>query len=113
MILALEEDGVLRIYRSPEDAYLSIEGLDAEATFVRIFDEHGQPYSLAWDRPNVMKSVLGIGVAASGRYHFVPVGPPDPQGFCDLLGASRLVEPAGSEPLLRELAAAVGRTHAS
>jgi hypothetical protein len=113
MILALEEDGVLRIYRSPEDAYLSVEGLDAEATFIRIFDEVGQPYSIAWERPNDVHSLLGVGAAASGRYHFVPVGPPDPQGLCDLLSSTRSVEPPGSEPLLRELATAVGRTHAS
>jgi hypothetical protein len=58
MLLALHEDGVLRIYGSVDEAVVAVEALDAEATFRAIFDETGQRYAIQWIRPNQAGSSL-------------------------------------------------------
>jgi len=52
MLITIEDDGVLRIYRSVEEAVRDVEALDAEDVFRRIYDETGRCYSISWIRPN-------------------------------------------------------------
>jgi hypothetical protein len=42
MILTLQDDGVLRVYKSVDDAVGDVEALDAEETFQAVFDDSGE-----------------------------------------------------------------------
>jgi hypothetical protein len=52
MLITIQEDGVLRIYQSVEEAIGEVEALDAEDVFRSIFDETRRCYALSWIRPN-------------------------------------------------------------
>ena len=90
MLIALEDDGCLHVYESPEAAALAIEGLDAEKTFRAVFDENAVPYRIQWLSPNTKRRVLGsICVVGSGNYALVPAGLPDVDAFTALLSSAR------------------------
>jgi len=45
MLVTLQDDGVVRLYDSVEDAVRHVEALDAEAVFRAIFAETGEVYA--------------------------------------------------------------------
>ena len=51
-LITLEDDGVVRIYSSVEEAVRSVEALDAEDVFRFVFDETGRCYAIRWIMPN-------------------------------------------------------------
>ena len=90
MLIALEDDGYLHVYESPEAAALAIEGLDAEATFRAIFDENAVPYHVRWLVPDKERRILGfIRALEGGRYALVPAGPPDRDALATLVSSAR------------------------
>src|SRR2546430_14261030 len=80
MLITLQDDGVLRIYSSPEEAYGDVEALDAEEDLRAIFDEQWQPYAIKWIRANKEgRGLFGLfRMVYNGQFTFVPNGPPDP-----------------------------------
>ena len=107
MLIALEDDGCLHVYESPEAAAMAIEGLDAETTFRAVFDENAVPYQVQWLTPNTEHRLLGtIRVVGSGRYALVPAGPADRHAFLALFSSAR-----GPIPSEASSALAVLTTH--
>lgn len=96
MLITLQEDGVVRIYRSAEEAVRDVEALDAEETFVHVFDETGQGYAIRWIRPNQ----VGRFLVQNGEYTLVPDGQPDGDALRKVIRGARFVEPESLEPWL-------------
>ena len=99
MLITLQNDGVVRIYPSPEDATRDVEALDAEETFRMVFDETGERYTIRWGRENYR----GRFVVGNGEYALVGSGTVDVQGLRGLIREAVLVEPESLKPWLREL----------
>ncbi len=99
MLITLQEDGILRIYRSVEEAVLDVEALDAEDTFANILDEAGQGYAIRWIRPNRRGRLL----VQNGEYTLVPDGQPNVEALLKLIRGAQHVEPESAEPWLRAL----------
>lgn len=104
MLITIEDDGVLRIYQSVEEAVAEVEALDAEDVFRRIYDETGRCYSISRIRSNQ----YGRFTAQSGDYTLVPDGRVDLAGLKKVIDEAELVEPESLRPWLRELAASIG-----
>ncbi|HSE18172.1 MAG TPA: hypothetical protein VLB46_14040 [Pyrinomonadaceae bacterium] len=104
MLITIEDDGVLRIYQSVEEAVREVEALDAEDVFRQIFDETGRCYSVSWIRPNQ----VGRFTATNGVYTLVPDGRIDVNGLKNAIDEAEFVEPESLGPWLRELAASIG-----
>jgi hypothetical protein len=100
MLLALEDDGVLRIYGSAEEASRETEALDAEETFRMVFDEAGRRYAIRWIRPNVR----GLFTVGNGEYALVPDGTVDVDALLTLIREATWVEPERLKPWLADLA---------
>lgn len=98
MILALEEDGVLRVYESPAAAVHEVEALDAEETFQAIFDEQGQPYAIDWLRPNRR----GLS-CENGSYRILPRGDPDKAALLKAIRSAVAIDPPSAEPTVRAI----------
>ena len=99
-LLTFQDDSVLRIYGSAEDAVQDVEALDAEKTFLVVFDEEGQRYAIRWIRPNDR----GLFMVGNGEYALVPDGVVDIGALLALIHAAEFVEPVSLKPWLGELA---------
>ena len=64
MLITAQDDGVLRIYASADEAMREVEAVDAEETFRSIFDETGQSYVIRWIRQNQR----GMFTVGNGEY---------------------------------------------
>ena len=104
-LITVQDDGVLRIYPSVEDAVRNVEGLDAEDVFRSIFDETGCCYAIHWIRPNE----YGRFSALSGVYTLIPDGRVDIAGLQNAINAARFIEPESYGPWIRELATRIAR----
>ena len=71
MILTLQDDGVLRVYKSVDDAVGDVEALDAEETFQAVFDDSGETYAIHWIRPDKRGRVFRF-LVSNGAYTLVP-----------------------------------------
>ena len=60
MLITLEDDGVVRVHDTVDDAVQRVEALDAEATFRALFDDTGEIYKIEWIRPNTEGRVFGF-----------------------------------------------------
>lgn len=102
MLITFQEDSVLRIYPSVEEAVRDVEALDAEQTFRSVFDETGQRYVIRWIRPNdrgrFIRNVVG-----NGQYTLAPTGGVDVDGLRKVIRDAQFVEPESLRPWLREL----------
>lgn len=105
MILALEEDGILRVYDSPAAAVHEVEALDAEGTFRAVFDEHAQPYAIDWLRPNWYgRKWFGLfRICENGCYRLLPSGAPNGPALLKAIRAAVAVDPPSVEPTVRAL----------
>ena len=104
MILALEDDRVLRIYDSPEKAERSVEALYAEDTFHIAVDDHARPYRIEWVHPNRRGRILGLlGWAQNGEYRLVAAGQPDPALLLEAIDRAVAVEPESFATTVAEL----------
>ena len=99
MILTLQDDGVLRVYESVEDAVRDVEALDAEGTFLAAFDDTGEVYAIRWIRPNDR----GWFTVGNREYTLVPQNRKDVPALLRLLREVRLVEARKAESRLREV----------
>jgi len=102
MLITLQDDGVLRIYQSAEDAVRDVEALDAQETFRSVFDETGQGYAIRWIRQNQ----CGLFMAQNGEYTLAPHGPWNVEALLKVIRGAQLVEPESLKTWLHEL---VGR----
>jgi hypothetical protein len=100
VILTQQEDGSLTIYTSVADAVRSVEALDAEESFLAIFDETGQPYAVHWIRPNKRGRIF----AANGEYTLLPSGLPDPAALLATIRAAKVITPESAVTAVQELA---------
>jgi len=105
MLITFQEDGVLRVYASVEEAVRDVEALDVEEVFRTVFNESAQPFVIHWIRPNKLGRVFfGLfGLAKNGEYTLVPSGAADPQGLLRTFRSTQAVEPASLAPNVREL----------
>jgi hypothetical protein len=87
MILTLQDDGVLRVYESVEDAVRDVEALDAEDTFQAVFDDTGEVYAIHWIRPNDRGRFLRFMWATASTRLFKRTGRTCPH-FCGCFGKS-------------------------
>ena len=103
MLITLEDDGVVRVHKTVDDAVQRVEALDAEATFRALFDDTGEIYKIEWIRPNTEGRVLRF-IVGNGEYSLVPAGGKDVRALINLLTDAEFVEPPEArEPLLRKL----------
>ncbi len=105
MILALEDDSVLRVYESPAAAVQAVEALDAQETFRAIFDEHAQPYVIDWLRPNRCgRKWFGFfRTCDNGDYRLLPRSGPNEAALLQAIRAAVAIDPKSSEPIVRAL----------
>jgi hypothetical protein len=96
MLVTLQDDGVVRLYDSVEDAARHVEALDAEAVFRAIFDDTGEVYVIHWIRPNI-RFLVG-----NGEYTLVRKNEKDVPALLRLLRDAKIVEPPESAMVLRE-----------
>src|SRR6266508_1496129 len=99
MVITFQDDGVLRIYGSAEEAVRDVEALDAEETFQSVFDETGQGYAIRWIRQNQR----GLLMVQNGEYTLVPDGPVNVEALLRLISGAQWVEPESLKSWLREL----------
>jgi hypothetical protein len=99
MLITLQDDGVVRLYPSPEDAARDVEPLDAEETFRLVFDETGHRYAIRWIR----ESSRGRFTVGNGEYALVRSGAVDIPALLELIREAMLVEPEVLRPWLGEL----------
>jgi hypothetical protein len=102
MILTLQDDGVLRVYKSVDDAVGDVEALDAEETLQAVFDDSGETYAIHWIRPNEQGRFLRF-IVANGRYTLVPQNKRDVPALLRLLRETKFVEPQDAVAQLKEL----------
>src|SRR5437870_3741150 len=104
MILALQEDGTLRVYPDPSALEEAIEPLDIEETLEAAFDETARPYVIEWLQHNTQsRTLLGVSIVENGEYRLVQRGAPDPAAFMRTIRAARHFDPRGAEGLIRAL----------
>jgi hypothetical protein len=102
MLLTLQDDGVLRVYESVEDAVRDVEALDAEDVFRVVFDDTGEVYAVHWIRPNKRGRLFGF-ILSNGVYTLAPQNQKDVNALLRLLREARLVEPRDAEARLKDL----------
>src|SRR5262249_27628806 len=100
MLLTLQDDGGLRVYKSVEDGVRDVEALDAEKVFRTVLDDTGEVYAVHWIRSNTRGRFLRF-MVSNGEYTLVAQKRKDTAALLQLLGASKLVEPPDAEPRLR------------
>jgi hypothetical protein len=99
MLLSLQDDGVLRIYESVEDAVRAVEALDAEDVFRAVFDDLSEVYTVQWIRQNKR----GRFTVSNGKYTLAPQNRKDINALLRLLRESKLVEPQEAVDRLKDL----------
>jgi hypothetical protein len=101
MLITLQDDGVVRIYPSTEDAVRGVEALDAEDTFRMVFDENGERYMIRRLRENQRRWFM----VRNGEYVLVPTGTVEVEALLGLIRDAELVEPESLRPWLGEITA--------
>ncbi len=106
MILSLQEDGVLYVYRDIDDLILAIEPLDAEATFRMTYDDLARPYVIEWIKPNKTFGCLFgfLKTVENGEYRLVPSGGPDPVGLRRCISEAKDIDPEDKRAIVLEMA---------
>ena len=99
MLITIQDDGVLRIYQSTEEAVRDVEALDAEQTFRSVFDETGRCYAIRWIRPNQR----GLFTVGNGAYTLVPDARVDMEALRNVIREAQFVEPESLKSWLQEL----------
>jgi hypothetical protein len=102
MLLTLQDDGVLRIYKSVEDAVRDVEALDAEDVFRAVFDETGEVYSIHWIRPNKRGRIFRF-LVGNGEYTLVPKNVKDVPALLKTIGEAHDIEPESARDRVKEL----------
>jgi len=102
MLLTLQDDGVLRVYRSVEDAVRDVEALDAEGVFRAVFDETGEVYAIHWIRPNKRGRVFRF-LVSNGAYTLAPKNVKDIPALLKAIREAHAVEPEDARDRLQEI----------
>jgi hypothetical protein len=105
MLLILQDDGLLYVYPTVEDAMRAIEPLDAEETIRTAYDENTKSYTVQWVLPNT-KGTWFFGLlrwCTNGEYRLVTNGDTDSAGLFSTIQSAKLVEPADKTQWVREL----------
>lgn len=97
--MTLQDDGVLYVYESVDEAVRDVEALDAEETFRAVFDDLGQVYAIRWIRPNT-KGHFTVG---NGDYTLVPTNRRDVPALLDLLRDAQVIDPPAAKNRLQEI----------
>jgi hypothetical protein len=103
MLIAYCNDSTLCVYRDVDDAVRDVEALDAEETFVQIFDDVANPYRIDWIRPNRESRLLWIRSVTNGEYTLVVSGDRRPGELLALIRKAEIIEPPALEARVREL----------
>ena len=91
MLITLQEDGVLYVYDSAEDAVRDIDASEAEESFQAVFDDRGQGYTLRRKRWRRLFGFFGNG-AASGIV-LAPRGSADRAALLRTIASARTIAP--------------------
>lgn len=102
MLLTLQDDGVLRVYGSVEEAVRDVEALDAKDVFRAVFDETGEVYSIHWIRPNKRGRIFRF-LVSNGAYTLVPKNVKDVPALLKTIREAHAVEPEDARDRLKEL----------
>jgi hypothetical protein len=101
MLIALQDDQVVRVFDSTSEIAFAIEALDAEDSLRAVFDDAGRRYRIEWLRPNRR----GLLTAENGEYTLVPAGTTDLKGLLDAIRGAEFIEPESREREVRDLSA--------
>ncbi|MGI9457897.1 MAG: hypothetical protein ACR2NU_15130, partial [Aeoliella sp.] len=94
----------LYVYDSVDAAVADTEALDAQETFVEVYDQDSVPLRIEWIRPNTSENVLPfVSSVSNGEYTLVPAGAPDKQGLLAVLRRAEAIDPISAEGAVREL----------
>jgi hypothetical protein len=102
MLLTLQDDGVLRIYESVEEAVRDVEALDAEDVFRAVFDETGEAYSIHWIRPNTRGRIFRF-LVGNGEYTLVQKNVKDVPALLKTIREAHDIEPENARDRVEEL----------
>ena len=91
MLITLQEDGVLYVYDSAEDAVRDIDASDAEDSFQAVFDDRGQSYTLRRKRWSRLFGFFGNGEAAA--VELAPRGSEDRAALLRTIASARTIAP--------------------
>jgi hypothetical protein len=104
MILALQEDGTLRVFPDPAALEEAIEPLDIEETLEAAFDEAGRPYVIEWLWHNTQSpTLLGVSIVENGEYRLVQRGAPDTAALIRTIRTATHFDPPSAEGFIRAL----------
>ncbi len=104
MLITLQEDGVLYVYESAEDAVRDIDASEAEESFQAVFDDRGQGYTLRRKRWSRLFGFFGNG-EASGIV-LAPSGSTDRAALLRTIASARTIAPRAA---IREVGRLVDR----
>ncbi|MDJ0941899.1 MAG: hypothetical protein QNJ30_00415 [Kiloniellales bacterium] len=91
MLITLQDDGVLYVYDSAEDAVRDIDASETEESFRAVFDDRGQGYTLRRKRWRRLFGFLGNGEAAG--VVLAPRGAADRAALLKTIASARTIAP--------------------
>lgn len=91
MLITLQDDGVLYVYESAEDAVRDIDASEAEENFQAVFDDHGQGYTLRRKRWRRLFGFFRNGEAAG--VVLAPRGSADSAALLRTIASARTIAP--------------------
>ena len=94
MLITLQEDGVLYVYDSAEDAVRDIDASEAEDIFQAVFDDRGQGYTLRRKRWRRLFGLFGNGHAVG--VELAPRGSEDRAALLRTIASARTIAPRGA-----------------
>ena len=91
MLITLQNDNVLYVYDSPEDAVRDVEALESEDSFHAVFDDRGQSYTVQRAR---RKTLFGLWRKGEGAAFFLaPSGGVDREALLRTIAQARTIAP--------------------
>ena len=101
MLITLQDDGVLYVYDSAEEAVRDVETLESEDSFHAVYDDRGQGYTLQRAR---RKSIFGLlKKTESSAFFLAPSGGVDKTALLRTIARARTIAPRAAVPKVGKL----------
>ncbi len=101
MLITLQQDGVLYVYESAEDAVREIDASESQETFRAVFDDRGQGYTLRRKRWRRLFGFFRNGEAAG--VVLAPRGAADSAALLRTIASARTIAPRAAVPRVGHL----------